>query len=133
MYSNKYSNKKISTVLSSIESSVLSSTETKISQPINLDHTIPKYVETPSGKIEPSENLSCALSSNISVVSSDQPAQTESPVGSLKDRISQWRLATDSFYILDVIENGYKLPFKDIPEKVVLKNNKSAREIRLSF
>ena len=85
-------------------------------------------METPSGKIEPSESLSCALSSNISVVSSNQPAQTESSVGKLNDRISQWRLATNSFYILDVIENGYKLPFKDIPEKVVLKNNKSARE-----
>ena len=38
-----------------------------------------------------------AILSNNSVVSSDQPAQTESPVGRLKDRISQWRLATDSF------------------------------------
>ena len=55
-------------------------------------------METPSGKIEPSESLSCALSSNISVVSSNQPAQTESSVGRLKDRISQWRLATNSFW-----------------------------------
>lgn len=126
------SNNKISTVLSSLESTVLSSTETKTSQPINFDPTVSKYVETLSGKIKPSESQSCSLSSNISVVISDQPAQTESPVGRLKDCVSQWRLATDSLYILDVIENGYKLPFKNIPEKVVLKNNKSARE-NLSF
>lgn len=122
------SNNKISTVLCSVESTVLSSAETKTSQTINFDPTVPKYVEIKSGKTEASESKSCALSSNISFVSSEQLAQTESPVGRLKDCISQWRLATDSLYILDVVENGYKLPFKDIPERVVLKNNKSARE-----
>jgi hypothetical protein len=34
---------------------------------------------------------------------------------------------SSSEYVKNVIE-GYKLPFKDIPEKGVLRNNKSARE-----
>jgi hypothetical protein len=30
--------------------------------------------------------------------------------------------------VLDVVKNGYKLPFSYVPQKVYLKNNKSARE-----
>ena len=37
-------------------------------------------------------------------------------------------MATDSQYIHNVIEHGYKLPFKKIPDSVILKNNKSARD-----
>ena len=51
-----------------------------------------------------------------------------SPVGRLGKCIDKWKLASDSDYIIDVVQNGYKLPFKEIPEKVTLKNNRSARE-----
>jgi hypothetical protein len=51
-----------------------------------------------------------------------------SPVGRLKQHYSKWSEATDSRYILDVVQNGYRLPLKAIPESVVLKNNKTARE-----
>ena len=33
-----------------------------------------------------------------------------------------------SKYIVDVVENGYKLPLKEQPSSVCLRNNKSARE-----
>lgn len=31
-------------------------------------------------------------------------------------------------YIVDVIENGYKIPFLHIPDEIALENNKSARD-----
>ena len=49
-----------------------------------------------------------------------------SPVGKLKARASHWKNAGASEYIFDVICNGYKLPFRQMPEAAVLKNNKSA-------
>ena len=52
----------------------------------------------------------------------------KSPVGGLKRHYSKWSEATDSRYILDVVQNGYRLPLKAIPESAVLKNNKTARD-----
>jgi hypothetical protein len=54
--------------------------------------------------------------------------KSDSPVGRLKVHLPMWKKATDSRYILDVIEQGYKLPFKTIPENSEIKNNKSARD-----
>ena len=51
-----------------------------------------------------------------------------SPVGRLNAHLSKWKEATDSRYILDVVEHGYKLPLKVVPEKSELKSNRSARE-----
>ncbi|XP_045211850.2 uncharacterized protein LOC123563229 isoform X1 [Mercenaria mercenaria] len=51
-----------------------------------------------------------------------------SPVGRLRHCSNKWREASDSAYIMDVVEKGYKLPLKEIPPSVVLKNNKSARD-----
>ena len=51
-----------------------------------------------------------------------------SPVGRLKRNVSEWRAITDDSYMVSVIENGYKLPFKTLPTSVILKNNKSALE-----
>ncbi|XP_060597608.1 uncharacterized protein LOC132751470 [Ruditapes philippinarum] len=51
-----------------------------------------------------------------------------SPVGRLKAHASKWRSINGDSFIVDVIENGYKLPFRNIPSKVMLKNNKSARD-----
>ena len=52
----------------------------------------------------------------------------KSPVGYLRENIDQWRDIGTSEYILKVIETGYVLPFKKEPEKVFLKNNRSAEE-----
>ena len=52
----------------------------------------------------------------------------KSPVGRLKAKLQKWKEATDSVFIHDTVENGYKLPLKMVPERVSLKNNKSARE-----
>ena len=51
-----------------------------------------------------------------------------SPVGRLKDRVHVWDQLQVDIYIRDVIVNGYKLPFKELPLSVFLNNNRSARE-----
>ena len=51
----------------------------------------------------------------------------ESPVGRLKNHVSKWKEVTSDSYILDVVQTGYKLPFKTLPDCIVLGNNKSAR------
>ena len=48
--------------------------------------------------------------------------------GSLRSNLEYWKEIGASDFMLDVIENGYKLPFRTIPDKAELKNNKSARE-----
>ena len=57
---------------------------------------------------------------------------SESPVGRLKLCKSKWQEATDSKYIIDIVEHGNKLPLKQLPASIILKNNKSARE-NMSF
>ncbi|XP_053401280.1 uncharacterized protein LOC128557630 [Mercenaria mercenaria] len=51
-----------------------------------------------------------------------------SPVGRLKKHVSEWKNISDNVYIIGMVPEGYKLPFKEIPPKVNLKNNRSARE-----
>uniref|UniRef100_A0A8W8NDD7 CCHC-type domain-containing protein n=1 Tax=Magallana gigas TaxID=29159 RepID=A0A8W8NDD7_MAGGI len=51
-----------------------------------------------------------------------------SPVGRLRGHLTKWVDIQADKYILDVIENGYKIPFKTIPNSVCLDNNKSARD-----
>ena len=50
------------------------------------------------------------------------------PVGRLKDHLTKWVKIDADKYILDVISSGYKIPFKSIPDRVCLNNNKSARD-----
>ncbi|XP_053398203.1 uncharacterized protein LOC128556647 [Mercenaria mercenaria] len=50
------------------------------------------------------------------------------PVGKLKSCLEHWKAAGANQYILDVVEHGYELPFRNIPSSVRLKNNKSARD-----
>ncbi|VDH99043.1 Hypothetical predicted protein [Mytilus galloprovincialis] len=50
------------------------------------------------------------------------------PVGKLKKSIHKWRDIDTSMYILSVIEKGYGIPFKVMPDNVILRNNKSARD-----
>ena len=51
-----------------------------------------------------------------------------SPISRLKKSINLWQSTGASQYLLDVIRNGYSLPLKTSPEKVHLRNNKSARD-----
>ena len=66
--------------------------------------------------------------SSKNVHSSMSKVSTLSPVGRLKAHKSRWSEIRASEYVLGIIENGYKLPFKTEPELAVLQNNKSARE-----
>ena len=47
------------------------------------------------------------------------------PVGRLKINIEEWKSISSNSHVIDVIQHGYKIPFKTEPEEVVIKNNKS--------
>ncbi|XP_052067195.1 uncharacterized protein LOC127706578, partial [Mytilus californianus] len=49
-----------------------------------------------------------------------------SPVGKLRSKLHEWKAITTSTHIIDVIENGNKLPLKTEPEVKHLKNNRSS-------
>ena len=51
-----------------------------------------------------------------------------SPVGRLRSCLPAWKEINSNEYVLRIIEKGYKLPLKTIPGKVLLQNNKSARD-----
>ena len=57
-------------------------------------------------------------------VESDFPLSVK---GNLRHNIKFWKSIGAPYYILPIIENGYKLPFASSPEPVKLRNNKSAR------
>lgn len=44
----------------------------------------------------------------------------------LKKHLSFWREIGSNDFVIDVIQNGYKVPFYSMPEPIVCKNNKSA-------
>ena len=48
------------------------------------------------------------------------------PVNRLKVNIERWKLISSNEHVIQVIENGYKIPFKTEPVSVELKNNRSA-------
>ena len=65
----------------------------------------------------------CELDSkNVGRVNSRQNVK-----GNLRKHIQFWRDIRTSKFILKVIEEGYRLPFKTIPVPTVLKNNNSAK------
>lgn len=47
--------------------------------------------------------------------------------GRLKQNIQFWKLIWAYSYVIDIIENGYKIPLYSEPPPTVHKNNKSAR------
>ena len=57
-------------------------------------------------------------------VESDFPLSVK---GNLRHNSKFWKSIGAPYYILSIIENGYKLPFASSPEPVKLRNNKSAR------
>ena len=72
-----------------------------------------------------SENMSKNISQNISQSFVESKVTVK---GSLKNHISFWRKINANQYVLDIIENGYRLPFVTLPEECLLKNNKSSLE-----
>ena len=59
---------------------------------------------------------------------SSKKGQNSSPVNRLSEHIDMWKQAGADEYILGVVENGYRIPFKEIPNKQCERNNKSARD-----
>lgn len=51
-----------------------------------------------------------------------------SPVGRLKCSLNKWRSSNASSFVVDLIENGYKIPLKSVPVSISLRNNASARK-----
>lgn len=51
-----------------------------------------------------------------------------SPVGRLKCRALEWEHIGAKPYVMNVIAEGYKLPFTEIPQHVLLSNNKTSKQ-----
>ena len=51
-----------------------------------------------------------------------------SPVGKLRSAVRHWEDSGACNQILEIIRDGYKLPFKTMPSQVSLRNNKSVRK-----
>ena len=68
----------------------------------------------------------CSITSNNTI--NQNSTDNLSRMGRLKDRYDEWEKVTSNPFILGVIRDGYKLPFKEVPEQTELKNNKSARD-----
>ena len=56
---------------------------------------------------------------------------TKSPGGRLKKYLNKWRSDSESSHILEVVENGYRKPFKQIPPSVCLNQRTDSPESRL--
>ena len=52
----------------------------------------------------------------------------KTPVGRLKNAYEHWKISGASDQVLGIISNGYNIPFKEVPDPIILPNNKSARE-----
>ena len=82
-----------------------------------------KNVGCVSNVVKESHVTTGKVSDKMSQEVSSQEVVT--PVGRLKNCISKWEQATNSKYILDVVQNGYKMPLKEKPTNVCLRNNVS--------
>ena len=49
-----------------------------------------------------------------------------SPVGRFRDRLDFWKVLTDNQFILNIIENGYYIPFISKPKETFIRNNRSS-------
>ena len=58
----------------------------------------------------------------------DTQVKILTPVGKLREAIHKWKLAGASDYILCIVDKGFDIPFKQVPKKAFLNNNKSSRE-----
>ncbi|VDI04514.1 Hypothetical predicted protein [Mytilus galloprovincialis] len=56
----------------------------------------------------------------------EQSVTVQSVKGRLKKHLDYWKKIEANSYVLDIIENGYAIPFITTPDSVFSKNNKSA-------
>ncbi|CAC5413102.1 unnamed protein product [Mytilus coruscus] len=49
-------------------------------------------------------------------------------VGYLKEKVNSWKEIGATKFVVDIIENGYKIPFSTVPRETELENNKTARD-----
>ena len=68
----------------------------------------------------------CCKDSVEKLGSDDSTGPIRNVKGSLRRNIDFWRSINAYESILDMIENGYKVPFIETPSPKVFKNNKSA-------
>jgi hypothetical protein len=54
--------------------------------------------------------------------------QKTTGVGRLRKSVNKWKEIGANDFIVDVIENGYQIPFLTLPNQIELDNNKSARD-----
>ena len=65
---------------------------------------------------------------DVHIPVSKEPNSEISPYNRLKNAASVWLESGANAYILNVVEHGYKIPFKELPSIQKSKNNKSARD-----
>ena len=90
---------------------------------IHADRKVRKERKAKAHRFSPSQP-SVAIAAIASVVNIEN--EIVSPVGKLKAKIDFWRDRGANAFLIDVLSNGYKLPFKTIPPSARLKNNRSA-------
>lgn len=87
-----------------------------------------KEIQGLSKSVTTSYNCTLLGASTQLSINGDDKSKNSTPVGRLRNHVQVWEQINVDRYIKDIIVNGYKLPFKDLPCTVVLRNNKSARE-----
>ncbi|XP_060566448.1 inter-alpha-trypsin inhibitor heavy chain H3-like [Ruditapes philippinarum] len=111
-------------------------TESQVDKNIQISHfdSVFSCSKLNSGVSENEILLDTKLSNKTEMLSKSVPITSDngdvlvSPVGRLRSSYKHWQAAGAGEYILDIVRNGYKLPFKKIPTSVELNNNKSARD-----
>lgn len=71
-------------------------------------------------------NNSVKRTQSLSKDGTESTGKSVSPRGRLRQSYSKWQEIGANTVILDIIDQGYKLPFFTLPENEILKNNKSA-------
>ncbi|XP_076116600.1 uncharacterized protein LOC143084068 [Mytilus galloprovincialis] len=109
----------------------ISTFKTLFNLPILTNSICSNLNDTEHSSIETDGHMTVYCNNKVSFksplnVTVDQPSGIFSPVGQLKSKLPEWKSITSNTHILDVIENGYKIPFKTEPKSELLKNNRSS-------
>jgi hypothetical protein len=100
-------------------------TESQVDKNIQISHfdSVFSCSKLNSGVSENEILLDTKLSNKTEMLSKSVPITNNgdvlvSPVGRLRSSYKHWQAAGAGEYILDIVRNGYKLPFKKIPSSV---------------
>ena len=104
--------------------------EHEVSGPYEVSKENQKFSDTVEKSVVIEENVSLNVDclNDALKIDIDKDQKCVSVKGRLKRNIQFWFDIKANDQILDTIENGYKLPFKQFPDSVHLKNNKSSLE-----